>query len=210
MGNKSLFCSTYLRRAIVTPDDIVQEFPFLVAGLDYDTLVGTGMSGAFVVPRLAEALGKEFLLIRKNGDSPHREYAAEGVLGERWVFVDDFIVSGKTFDRVLEAVTGELLLYCNHVPLFVGAYEYHHHRFSGVAALTGRAGISQILLAKAAGFFPVATLPPPDKPNYGIASSTYPIEPYRNMAYDTGQPAPVRVELIEDGSLPMFLKPQAE
>lgn len=71
---------------------------------DYDTLVGTGLSGALVIPPLAEALGKKWLVVRKPEDGSHASYPAEGQLGRRWIFVDDLISSGKTKRRVLDAV----------------------------------------------------------------------------------------------------------
>lgn len=72
--------------------------------LKFDTLVGTGLSGAIVVPPLARSLRKKFLLIRKDNDSSHSSYPAEGVLGRRWLFVDDFVSSGTTFHKVITGV----------------------------------------------------------------------------------------------------------
>ncbi len=72
--------------------------------LKFDTLVGTGLSGAIVVPPLARSLRKKFLLIRKDNDSSHSSYPAEGVLGRRWLFVDDFVSSGTTFRKVIAGV----------------------------------------------------------------------------------------------------------
>lgn len=73
-------------------------------GVDFDTIVVTGISGMVVGPMLAEALEKDLLIIRKEGENSHASYLAEGVLGERWLFVDDFIASGKTFNRVCDAI----------------------------------------------------------------------------------------------------------
>ena len=65
-------------------------------GKRYDTLVGIGLSGAIVVPRLAASLGKHALFIRKPNDGSHSWLPAEGTLGHQWIFVDDFIDTGAT------------------------------------------------------------------------------------------------------------------
>lgn len=69
-------------------------------GLEFDTVVGTGLSGALVVPRLAEWFDVDFLIIRKPGDGSHSSSEFEGNLGRRWLFVDDFIDTGSTFNNV--------------------------------------------------------------------------------------------------------------
>jgi adenine/guanine phosphoribosyltransferase-like PRPP-binding protein len=73
-------------------------------GVDFDTFVATGLSGATVAPILARAFHKNVLIIRKHDDRCHDSNPAVGALGERWVFVDDFISTGSTFERVLLAV----------------------------------------------------------------------------------------------------------
>lgn len=97
-----------------------------LADVDYDTLVGTGLSGAIVVPELARRLKKHALIVRKPDDGSHSSSPVEGVLGERWVFVDDFVASGATRQRVTDAVdeaAGDTptryvgqLMYANHDP----------------------------------------------------------------------------------------------
>lgn len=67
----------------------------------FDTLVGTGMSGALIVPTLARALRKHWLVVRKPDDGTHDYHGAVGQIGERWIFVDDFLSTGKTFQRVM-------------------------------------------------------------------------------------------------------------
>lgn len=76
-----------------------------------DTLVGTGMSGTLIVPRLAERLGLAWGVVRKPGVSSHAGSTTfyEGQMGRRWAFVDDFICSGDTLFRVLEEVHNEFL-----------------------------------------------------------------------------------------------------
>jgi orotate phosphoribosyltransferase-like protein len=51
-------------------------------------------------------MGKKFVLIRKEtDDSHHGKGRLLGQLGERWIFVDDFVASGHTRKRVIEKIT---------------------------------------------------------------------------------------------------------
>jgi hypothetical protein len=70
----------------------------------FDTIVGSGLSGALVIPTLAQAFGVTWAVVRKPEDGSHSSWSIEGVIGERWVFVDDLMDSGKTFRRVHNAV----------------------------------------------------------------------------------------------------------
>jgi hypothetical protein len=111
--------SGYMNRAH-NPKEIAEVARLLLKHhpekLRFDTLVGTGLSGAIVIPPLARSLRKKFLLIRKDGDSSHSSYPAEGVLGRRWLFVDDFVSSGSTFRKVIAGVNT-----CVHD---IGRYRY--------------------------------------------------------------------------------------
>jgi hypothetical protein len=100
-------------------------------GVYYDTMVGTGMSGALVVPILAREMGCHFLVVRKPGDGHghHLSYPGgpgEGMLGHRWLFVDDGIQSGETVTRVREQISAEALRR-GHFTSFAGAYLYGEH-----------------------------------------------------------------------------------
>jgi len=63
----------------------------------FDTMVCRGMSGNLVVPIMARTMRKNYLAIRKLGENSHDDGRCVGKLGARWIFVDDFIDSGKTF-----------------------------------------------------------------------------------------------------------------
>ena len=99
--------STYFSRAVDDIEGVTADAKRLLADVDFDTLVGTGLSGSLVVPHLARELGVNWLLIRKPNDGTHGDRRGEGRLGRRWIFVDDFIASGATYERV-SAVVGEL------------------------------------------------------------------------------------------------------
>lgn len=92
-------------RAAFNQRTLVQSAEKALQGIQYDTLVGTGLSGAVAVPLLAYTLRKNFVLVRKPDDNTNHSYrSVEGTLGNRWVFVDDFISTGKTLKRVMETV----------------------------------------------------------------------------------------------------------
>lgn len=75
-----------------------------LAEVDFDTIVGTGFSGSIVIPALALKMQKKFLLVRKEEAKTHHRGKVAGELGERWIFVDDFICSGQTRTRVMRVV----------------------------------------------------------------------------------------------------------
>lgn len=93
----------YLQRAF-KPDEIEKLARRDLAKVQFDTLIGRGLSGAIVIPRLADALGVAWMLVRKPGESAHSMRIAEGSLGRRWLFVDDFIDTGTTYREVHEAI----------------------------------------------------------------------------------------------------------
>lgn len=95
----------YMDTALFDLKSVIETAQKRLAGVDFDTLVGTGFSGGVVIPALALAMGKKFVLIRKEtDDSHHGRGQLLGELGERWIFVDDFVSSGRTRSRVIEKV----------------------------------------------------------------------------------------------------------
>lgn len=123
-----MFYSTgYFDNALHNLQSVVDKGVDMLEGRDFDTLVGTGFSGAVVVPALALALGKGFVLVRKESDdSHHGRGRLLGTLGSRWVFVDDFISSGSTRDRVMAKIND-----CSVDTVNVGAYLYGNFSNSG-------------------------------------------------------------------------------
>lgn len=93
----------------------------------FDTLVGTGFSGGLLIPALALRLRKNFVLIRKEtDDSHHGSGRLLGTLGTRWVFVDDFVSTGKTRQRVIDKIL-EASIQEQHQTTLVGNYYYGRH-----------------------------------------------------------------------------------
>lgn len=75
-----------------------------LAGVEVDTVVGTGLSGSLALPIVAKACNARMLSVRKRGDGSHSGGAYDGWFGRRWLFVDDFVSTGDTFERVWIAV----------------------------------------------------------------------------------------------------------
>jgi adenine/guanine phosphoribosyltransferase-like PRPP-binding protein len=117
------FRTGYLDQAFVNVDEVIRDAKRSLRRVDHDTLVGTGFSGGLVVPMLARELGKNFVLIRKPRDNSHHSGQMVGLLGERWVFVDDFISSGRTRDRVKRIVKKQAADRL-HETTWVGSYCY--------------------------------------------------------------------------------------
>lgn len=68
--------------------------------LQYDGIVVSGVSGLVVGPQLAGLLGKHLAYVRKYNELTKNDSAVQGFVGDRWVFVDDFVSSGRTFANV--------------------------------------------------------------------------------------------------------------
>ncbi len=99
--------------------------------IEYDVMVGTGLSGSLVVPLLAYVLKKRFAILRKDRKNSHGELDLEGDLmaGDRWIFVDDFISSGTTSLNVKNAMN-KRERESDKFPLrYVGRYLYSFANF---------------------------------------------------------------------------------
>ncbi len=121
---------SYSILAFRNPEIILDDFKDATWGQKFDTLIGTGLSGALVVPTLARALGLKWAIIRKPNDGSHTMAKFEGEIGSRWMFVDDFVSSGATRDRVRDAVE-EISAEYRQLTTYVGTYEYERSRFRG-------------------------------------------------------------------------------
>lgn len=117
-------------------DFLIENAREHLKAVDFDTIVCTGLSGVTAGALLAHALGKELVVVRKADDtSTHSTRKAEGYLGERWLFVDDFTDSGATLvraRRIIESVCQDyaftqLVNPSNHPhqTTYVGAYLYN-------------------------------------------------------------------------------------
>lgn len=118
------FKTWYMDQAVFNLSDVIKTAQEDLADIDFDTMVGTGFSGSIVIPSLALAMGKKFVLIRKEtDDSHHGKGRLLGELGSRWIFVDDFVSSGVTRKRVIEKVEDAAEETCTNTEM-VGQYMY--------------------------------------------------------------------------------------
>ncbi|QKO02458.1 phosphoribosyl transferase [Mycobacterium phage DroogsArmy] len=114
---------SYLRLAH-DPERLVKIIEPHVERVEFDTLVGTGLSGTLATAAVAKALGKHYFIARKPNDGTHSgNRYGEGKLGARWVFLDDLIATGRTLGRVWDAVYQTSQRW-NHTTEFVGAVLY--------------------------------------------------------------------------------------
>lgn len=132
--------SGYMRGAFWHPQDLAEALSDELAGVVYDTLIGTGLSGALVIPGLARELDKFWAIVRKPTDQSHSDKVIEGEIGALWLFVDDFTATGATRERVEAAVkkAGRRLRSgfdfgtfprALESPIMVGAYYYENRKF---------------------------------------------------------------------------------
>lgn len=125
------FQTYYMDTAVFDLAEVIETAQKRLADVDFDTMVGTGFSGGIVIPALALAMGKKFVLIRKEtDDSHHGRGRMLGDLGERWIFVDDFVSSGRTRMRVIEKVDDAARDY-DVKTTFVGQYMYCNYSDGG-------------------------------------------------------------------------------
>jgi adenine/guanine phosphoribosyltransferase-like PRPP-binding protein len=106
MADPIRICAYYMTDVVSSPEYVIEraQSKLSASSISFDTLVGTGLSGAVIVPRLAESLGVNWLLVRKRNDGSHSPQPCEGYLGRRWLFVDDLIDSGETLNRCRDIV----------------------------------------------------------------------------------------------------------
>lgn len=127
------FRTYYMDRAVFDLPEVIETAKKALKDVDFDTLVGTGFSGSIVIPSLALALGKNFVLIRKEtDDSHHGKGRLVGELGEKWIFVDDFVSSGTTRMRVIDKVE-EAARRADIDTELVGQYMYMNYSETGQA-----------------------------------------------------------------------------
>lgn len=92
-----LFCNPewIIDRAKAIPKDIMKEC---------DTFVGRGISGTIAAFELARHFNKTWVAVRKPEEKRNSINKWEGILGAKYIFVDDFIASGKTFKACYSAI----------------------------------------------------------------------------------------------------------
>ena len=127
------FRTYYFDDAVFNLSEVIETAKERLTDVDFDTMVGTGFSGGVIIPALALAMGKKFVLIRKDtDDSHHGKGRLLGELGQRWIFVDDFVSSGATRTRVIEKMNNAVNGFGERVKSeMIGQYMYATHRADG-------------------------------------------------------------------------------
>lgn len=92
---------------VFNPREIRKRAKKALSGIQFDTVIGTGMSGVLPLQTIAAQFKVYAVAVRKNTEGSHSTSKLEGHLGRRWLFVDDFISSGTTFAKVHKAVRTE-------------------------------------------------------------------------------------------------------
>jgi orotate phosphoribosyltransferase len=71
----------------------------------FDGFAVSGYSMSIIGSILAHEMGKEIAVIRKPTDNRNSMHEVEGKHGKRWVFLDDLIATGTTFNRVCSSIS---------------------------------------------------------------------------------------------------------
>jgi hypothetical protein len=125
IGHMKLVCrlgADYLSELLYTPERVIQDAERHLAGIQFNSIAGAGLSGALAAPLLARHFRVPFAVIRKPDDrGGHSNSGVEGTVGSRWLMVDDRIATGATCAWVREQI-GQLRLPDGTAPRFVGLY----------------------------------------------------------------------------------------
>jgi orotate phosphoribosyltransferase len=76
-------------------------------GLEFETIVVTGVSGLLVGPLVSVWMDKRLVVVRRTIScrNTHSSYWVEGPNPGRWIFLDDLIATGKTLRRVRRRIS---------------------------------------------------------------------------------------------------------
>ena len=99
----------------------------------FDSIVVTGVSGIVVGAPVSVLMGKALVVVRKPDDmSTHSFFSVENILqiGNRYLFLDDFILTGSTEKRVESIIHHRVKMYDIESPKYIGRYEYDKNRLT--------------------------------------------------------------------------------
>lgn len=115
----------YFSEVVNNPDMVIALAKVHLHGVKFDTLIGTGLSGGMIVPLMGKSMHKHYALMRKPNDGSHASYSHyAGKIGTRFVFVDDFISTGHTWNRVLTQLHDVAASNPGHPLEYVGTLTY--------------------------------------------------------------------------------------
>jgi orotate phosphoribosyltransferase len=107
----------------------IREIVKSLKQLNFDYLIGTGLSGSCVIPTVALRLNKLFAIVRK--DLKHHGYfEIEGLPREdkqlSYLILDDFISTGATVDRIFTKMQDSIV---RKSDLCIGLFSYKDYYF---------------------------------------------------------------------------------
>lgn len=120
---------------------VLAELPRLIDKLvgrkNFDAIAVLGTSGLLIGPSLADKMGKELLVVRKQNDGAHSSRQVEGGnvgVGFRYIVVDDLVASGKTIQNAVKAVDAMTGMKDDFTPLpflpvLVGVFCYNQQEW---------------------------------------------------------------------------------
>lgn len=71
---------------------------------EFDSIVVTGVSGLTIGAIIAHHFHKDLVVVRKDGEQAHSNYAVEGWVGSRYIILDDLIATGATVRRIMQTI----------------------------------------------------------------------------------------------------------
>ena len=120
-------CASYLVNAMFDHEENQMEAINNLKGVEFDTIVVTGVSGlVFGIP-LAQRMNKHIAIVRKDKDGTHSHKSIEATVTRaefgRWLFVDDLIDTGKTEKRV----KAKIKEHTDGIAIYIGSYLFDNH-----------------------------------------------------------------------------------
>lgn len=138
--------SPYMRDALfMSRTELAERAQDRLHDVEFDTMIGIGLSSALVIPTLADRFDCYWAIVRKDMENTHGSERIEGNIGKRWLFVDDFMASGQTGCNVMRHVRE----FCSDTGWrteLVGAYMYSDDDFFDTDYLADRKGIKDVVL----------------------------------------------------------------
>jgi hypothetical protein len=117
----------YSKRAYGPTEDLIEIVETQLIGLDidFDSMVGVGLSGHLVLPIVARYFDVPFFAVRKPEDRNHElnGNTGRGSIGKRWILVDDVVTTGATVKLARQAVSDAVSKF-NFRTTFVGTVCY--------------------------------------------------------------------------------------
>jgi len=122
---------SYSRSAYdVDPAELIANAETQLYGhrVDFDSMVGVGLSGLLVLPLLARHFDVPFFGCRKRNEPSHNSLLPQGGgrIGQKWILIDDAKVTGNTVAKVQRTISLVTRKH-NFKTTYKGAYFYNSY-----------------------------------------------------------------------------------